>query len=169
MQISDCGLRIADCGAGRIVIRPTVTGVNPSCERRAQSSSGTSTGDPENDAARARCARSRSAVVRKNARNPPSRSSRAVGEKSSSAAYTRSRFECWRSIAGNFFKSATRNFGLPEHILDAVEQVAFVFVLALTRLEFFGGQRVGQLFEQLALFAIQLARRLHLHGGEQVS
>src|SRR6476659_7212248 len=58
----------------------------------------------------------------------------------------------------------------PEHVLDAIEQVAFVLRLGMrARLEFFLGQRFRELFEDLALFLVQFFRRLHLYGREHVA
>src|SRR6185503_16889547 len=61
---------------------------------------------------------------------------------------------------------------LAEHVLDAVEQVALVLRLvagARPRLELLLRQHPPQLFDQLALLARELLRRLHLHGGEQIA
>src|SRR4029078_5218137 len=57
---------------------------------------------------------------------------------------------------------------LSEHVLDAVEEVPFVFVFTLARFELFLGQDLGEVFDDASLFASQLLRRLNLDRREQV-
>jgi hypothetical protein len=72
----DWGLgEIPTAHGGATVIRSTVIGLRFSCERRAQSSSSTSTAETSNSGASARCAASRSVAVGKKMRTLASRSS----------------------------------------------------------------------------------------------
>src|SRR3954470_17720388 len=64
---------------------------------------------------------------------------------------------------------STLNLVLPEHVFDAIEQVAFVFLAVRPRLELFFRRILRELLQQLALLARDLLRRLHLHRREQVA
>src|SRR6266853_1314963 len=75
---------------GTMVMRPTVMGERFSWERRAQSSSSTSIAETRNRLESAAIAASRAAGDAKKTRIVSSRSSTAVGEKSSTAARRRS-------------------------------------------------------------------------------
>ena len=59
---------------------------------------------------------------------------------------------------------------LSKHVLDAIEQVPFVGSFGVgARLEFFLGQRVSELLEQMALFLGELLRCQPLHRREQIA
>src|SRR5438093_606418 len=101
LGVRDLGLEEGlEEGLGKIVNRPTVTGWRFSCDRRAQSSSGTSTGATRKRAASANRAASRSSAVEKKTRTDSSRSSTAAGEKSSTIASIRSARSQQTSRAG---------------------------------------------------------------------
>src|SRR5262245_45013960 len=155
------GFVVRDSGLGKTVMLPTVTGCRFSCDRRAQSSSDTSTALTANRDASASRAPSRIGALAKNRRAPRSRSSTATGEKSSTIASTRSVSAATTSRAG---------YALAKHVFDTVEEIAFVlFVRARPRLEFLFRQCVGELLDQLALILRQLLRRPHLNRCEQVA
>src|SRR5204862_2038527 len=106
---------------------------------------------------------SRASVVAKNIRTPDSRSSTAVGEKSSSVASSMS--------VSSMPRTSSAGQRLAKHVLDAIEQVAFVLrvVAVRPRCELLLRQRHGELLEQMPLFTSQLLRRLHLHRGKQIA
>jgi len=125
-------------------MRPTVTGSSGSWDRRAQSSSSTSTDRTRHPPAlNARDAALLESRVEKNMRRASSRSSMAVGKKSSTIARTRSDGCPRTSRAG-----AT----LPKHVLDAIEEVSLVFFVAGSGFELFLGEHVRELLEELTLF-----------------
>src|SRR5580765_8540523 len=163
---------------GEIVRRPTVTGCKSACDRRAQSSSGTSMAATWNSGVSEDWAVSRADAVEKNTRIESVRSSTAVGEKSSIAAYRRSGSAARISRAGYAFNSPDYpitqfpNFPirLSEHVLDAIEQIPLVLLIfAWARFEFLGRQHIRELVEQVSLFARQFSRCQHLDGREQVA
>src|SRR5829696_4852695 len=128
-----------------------VIGFRFSCERRAQSSSDTSTAQTSKRSARASRAVSRSVALAKKIRTvpAPATSSAAVGPKSSTNASSRSGASVRTSIAGYFFTSA-------EHVFDAIEQVALVLRLIAgvgPGLELLFGQHPRELLDDLLLFA----------------
>ena len=104
-------------------MRPTVTGCRFSCDRRAQSSSATSTrGErrsrasraPRGRASRSAESRKRCATRRRSRLRPPSGRNR---RRARAAGRDRSRRE---------HRARGYVFTLPEHVLDAIEQIAFV-------------------------------------------
>src|SRR5262245_55097732 len=157
-------------------MRPTVIAPRFSCERRAQSSSGTSMVEREYREDSPSRARSRAAGVEKKIRVVPLVSSMAVGSNSSRSASNASLAASSTTSAGNVFNLPTYQFTnlpiyqLPKHVLDPIEQIAlFLFLVPRARLELLFREDVRQLLEQPALLLVQLLRRLHLHGREQVA
>src|ERR1051326_527344 len=170
--VRQMGLGIGDSGLGgfgKIVIRPTVTGGRFSCDRRAHSSSGTSTAATSKCLSSCARAASRTAALGKKTRTTSFRSSIAVGEKSSTSARSRSVLSGRTSSAGYVTRSPNHQ-SLSKHVLDAVEQIALVLVLvARARLELFFRQRLGKILEHAPLVLGQLLRRLHLHRREEIA
>src|SRR4249920_3828880 len=163
---------------GEIVRRPMVTGCKSACDRRAQSSSGTSMAATWNSGVSEDWAVSRADAVEKNTRIESVRSSTAVGEKSSIAAYRRSGSAARISRAGYAFNAPdypitqlpNYPIRLSEHVLDAIEQIALVLLIfACARFEFLGRQHIRELVEQVSLFARQFSRCQYLDGREQVA
>ena len=152
---------------GEIVRRPTVTGCKSACDRRAQSSSGTSmAATSEFRSERGLRRRRARRAVEKNTRiesvaffdarsERNRRSQRQDGSASSPAVLSSAGYE---------------SSALSEHVLDAIEQVALVLLLfARARLELLLRQRPSRAVRAAVAVPRELLRRLHLHGREQVA
>src|SRR6516225_1911747 len=65
---------------------------------------------------------------------------------------------------------SSAGYALAKHVFDAIEEIPFaLFFAAPSRFELLFRQRVGQLFEQLALFFRHLLRRADLNRRKQIA
>ena len=122
--------------------RPTMTGCKSACDRRAQSSSDTSSGAASKSQVRIACARSRAKAVEKNTRTESSRSSIAVADAALGASLVTIELE-----DGERFKTMASIERIYDAALDAgVDRKALFIAL--------GGGVVGD----LCAFAASTAR-----------